>query len=100
MKNKDGRGEVKELAEARIRKLFALAKEEAGARPELAIRYVKLARELARKTQTRIPPVLKRGFCKKCMAPFTTKSRVRTKKGFLAYTCAGCGEKRRFGIKN
>ena len=97
MKARD-RGQVKEIAEARIRKLFEFAKEEARARPELAKRYIKLARELARKTQTKIPQELKKSFCKKCGLIFTTKSRVRTKKGLLVYTCQKCGEKRRFRI--
>ena len=98
MKARD-KGQVKEIAEGRIKKLFELAKEEAGKRPELATRYVKLARELARKTQTKIPQELKRAFCKKCGLVFTTKSRERTKKGLLVYTCAKCGEKRRFSIR-
>ncbi len=95
MKSRD-KGQVKEIAEKRIRKLFAMAKEEASERPELAERYVKLAREMARKTQTKIPQELKKAFCKKCMTPFTSASKVRTKKGFLVYTCVRCGERRRF----
>ncbi len=96
---KKDKGQVREIADRRIKKLFAMAKEEASKRPELAIRYVKLAREMARKTQTKIPKDLKRSFCKKCRIPFTTASRVRTKNGFLVYACASCGEKRRFMIK-
>lgn len=91
---------VKEIAEKRIRKLFEIAKEEARKRPALAKRYIKLARELARKTQTKIPPELKKAFCKKCMTPFTGSSKARTRKGFLVYTCAKCGERRRFKISN
>jgi len=94
------KGQIREIAERRIKKLFALAKEEAKNRPELARRYVKLAREIARKTQTKIPGNLKRSFCKKCGLPFTTASKVRTKRGLIVYTCTSCGEKRRFGIRS
>mgnify|MGYP001614831874 CR=1 FL=1 len=99
MKAKD-KGQTREIAERRVGKLFEMAKDEAKARPELSKRYVKLAREIARKTQTKIPQELKRNFCKKCGLPFTARSKARTKKGFLVYTCAGCGEKRRLKIKN
>ncbi len=93
---KKDKGQVKEIAGGRIKRLFELAKQEAKVRPELSVRYVKLAREMARKAQTKIPRELKRGFCKKCTTPFTTVSKVRTKNGFLIYSCVKCGKKRRF----
>lgn len=93
------KAKVKGIAEKRIKRLFEIAKEEASKRPKLAKRYVSLARELARKAQVQIPRQLKRSFCKKCNAPFTPRSRVRTSKGFVVYSCFSCGVKRRFKIK-
>ena len=89
---------MKGIAEKRIKKLFSIAKEEGVKRPVLAKRYVKLARELARKAQVKIPIRLMRSFCKKCDAPYTSLSRVRTNKGFVVYNCFRCGVKRRFKI--
>ncbi|OYT41612.1 ribonuclease P [Candidatus Pacearchaeota archaeon ex4484_26] len=92
---KDAKAKIKKLAERRIRKLFQLAKKE---EPALAKRYIRLAREIARKTQTKIPIQLKRSFCKKCNLPFTKATKVRIKNGFIIYTCV-CGAKRRFKVK-
>ena len=88
------------LAEKRIKRLFELAKEEAVRRPAFSRRYVSLAKELARKTQTEIPKQLKRSFCKKCNTPYTAASRVRTKRGFLVYTCLHCGARRRLKLNS
>lgn len=92
------RDRVREIALKRIQKLFNLARKERS--KQYAIRYIKLAREIARKTQTRIPKELKRGFCKKCNMPFSSRTKVRIKNKILIYTCNNCGEKRRFKIKN
>ena len=89
---------VKRIAEKRIERLFELAGEESARKPAFARRYVKLARELARKAQVQIPRQLKRSFCKKCNTPFTAKSRIRTKRGFVVYACLNCGARRRFKI--
>lgn len=90
-------GKVKAVAGSRIRKLFNIARQEADKRPALAKRYVNLARQLARKSQTQIPKELKRSFCKKCELPFTARTRTRTSKGFLVKECV-CGAKRKFKV--
>ena len=96
MKQKD-KTKTKEIAERRIRHLFELAKEEAEKRPAYARRYIELARQLARKTQTKIHENLRKSFCKECNLLFTAANKVRTKNGFLVYTCS-CGAKRKFKI--
>lgn len=89
---------TKVIAEKRIKQLFELANKEAKNRPAYARRYIEIAREIARKSQTKIPLPLKRSFCKKCNLPFFPSTKIRTKKGFVIYTC-GCGARRRFKIK-
>ena len=91
---------TKEIAAKRISRLFEIAREEAAKRPALARRYVKLAQELARKSQTKMPKNLRRSYCKECLLPFTSAGKVRTKKGFAVYTCSECGARRRFRIGN
>ena len=56
----------KEIARERIETLFKEAKKVFNKDKSLANRYVKLARELAMKYKIRIPPPLKRRFCKHC----------------------------------
>ncbi|MBU2496673.1 MAG: RNAase P [Nanoarchaeota archaeon] len=95
-KNKSQKEKVKEIAEKRIRKLFYLAEENLSSKPLLARRYIFLARQLERKTQTKIPKELKRSFCKKCNL-LLKSGKTRIKKGFKVHICE-CGKVRRIKI--
>jgi len=91
MKRRD-KAKEKDVAKQRIKTLFEQAalrwKEDVG----LANRYVTLARKIAMKYKVRIPPTLKRRFCKHCYAYFVPgfTCRVRTKEGKVVYTCFSC----------
>lgn len=80
------------IAKERIKRLFELAEKHFKSNPSIAKRYVTLARKIATRTNTRIPPKLKAKFCKKCfnyMKPGVNQ-RVRTKKGKIVRTCLIC----------
>ena len=82
----------KKIAQERLQKLFQQADEIFSAHPELANRYVILARTLAMKARTRIPRELKRRFCKHCQSylRFGVNARVRTREGKVVISCLVC----------
>ena len=88
----------RELVLERIKILFKEAKEAFKKDPKLADRYVKLARELAMKYKVRIPPILKRRFCKHCYSYLvpSVNLRVRTRNGKVVYYCLNCKKYMRF----
>ncbi len=54
------------IALERIYRLFELAGQEFGAKPDRSKRYVELARKLSSRNKAPIPAELKKRFCKKC----------------------------------
>ncbi|MEM5812512.1 MAG: ribonuclease P, partial [Candidatus Aenigmatarchaeota archaeon] len=68
------------IAMERVERLFSLAEEEFGKKPERSNNYVALARKIAMRYNVRIPPELKRRFCKSCHKYLKPgiNSRVRT----------------------
>ena len=90
-KRRDKRKE-KEIAKERIDKLFEQAQERWKEDLTLANRYITLARKIAMKYKVRIPPLLKRRFCKHCYAYFVPGEtcRVRTREGQVVYSCFSC----------
>ena len=88
----------KELVLERISILFKEAKTAFKKDPKLANRYVKLARELAMKYKVRIPPTLKRRFCKHCYSYLvpSVNLRVRTRNNKVVYYCLNCKKYMRF----
>jgi ribonuclease P protein subunit RPR2 len=88
----------KEIARERIKVLFKQAKEVFNKNKSLANRYIKLARELAMKYKIRIPPELKRRFCKHCYKYLMPGKnvRVRTREGKVVYYCLECKKYMRF----
>ena len=88
----------KEIAKERIQILFKQARDMFKKDSKLSNRYVKLARELAMKYKIRIPPELKRRFCKHCYAYlFPSKNvRIRTRQGKVIYYCLNCKKYMRF----
>lgn len=89
------KNQLKETALERIEILF----EEAKKTPSKANRYVELARKLAMKVNLRIPRSLKRTYCKHCSNYFKQGNyRVRTKNGYVVYTCFTCKKYSKFKI--
>ncbi|HIH16052.1 MAG TPA: ribonuclease P [Candidatus Diapherotrites archaeon] len=84
---------VEALALERIYRLFELA--EAEAKPERAKRYVELARKISARNKARIPPELKKRFCKKCNS--MNVQVAATKLGWRTVKCGDCGAERKAG---
>ncbi len=91
----------REIARERIEILFKQAKEKFSKNPKLSNRYVKLARGLAMKVKVRIPPDLKRKFCKHCYSYLVPSKnlRVRTHNTKVIYYCFECKKYMRFPYK-
>lgn len=90
---------VQQFARERIQKLFAEAAEVYKKQPELAHRYVKLAKNLAMKWKTGFPRELKRQYCKHCLHYLVPgwNCRVRITGKTITYFCMDCKHQRRFG---
>jgi len=88
--------EEQDIALERIKVLFAEA--EKAADLELANDYVAMARKIAMKYNVKIPPALKRKFCKHCNSYLKpgVNLRVRTNKGKVVYYCMNCKKYMRF----
>ena len=91
----------KDIARERIQILFKEARDVFKKKPRLADRYVYLARKIAMKYKVRIPPELKRKFCKYChtyLVP-SVNCRVRVQRGKVVYYCMKCKKFMRFVLK-
>ncbi len=92
---------IRIIAKERIEKLFRLASDCYGEDPDLANRYVELARKIGMKCQVRIPKRFKMFFCKECNSFLVSgvNSRIRTRrdgKGKVIITCLKCGTIKRY----
>ncbi|NQU98059.1 ribonuclease P [Candidatus Woesearchaeota archaeon] len=89
------------IARERIDKLFSQADEVFSENPELADRYVDLARKIAMKFKVRLKSEYKRKFCKHCYKYLRSgvNARVRTQSGKLVYSCFSCKKFSRFTLK-
>lgn len=90
------KAERKRIAMERIERLFELAEQAFGRRPELSDRYVRLAWRIATRYNVRFPPGLKRKFCRGCLSFWrpgaTCRVRIRPKPSSrLVITCLKCG---------
>jgi len=89
--------EAKDIAKQRIRILFEMADSMFHVKPELAHRYVELARRIAMRCRVRIPRYLRRRFCHKCgkfLRP-GVNARIRLAKRrspHVVITCFECGK--------
>ncbi|MEK6900937.1 MAG: ribonuclease P protein component 4 [Nanoarchaeota archaeon] len=90
-----------EIAEKRIRTLFAQAQEMFPHNTALANRYVSLARKIAMKVKTKIPLELKRRYCKHCYRYLLpgVNARVRTRQGKVVISCLECKKFMRIPLK-
>lgn len=93
--------DLRHIAEERIAILFQHAEQEFPTRPELANRYVELARKIAMRMQVPIRPDFSMKYCKGCNSYLvigkTVRIRLQPEKGYMLYTCLNCGNKRKFG---
>ena len=89
------------IAKERIESLFKQADETFDSDSALSDRYVSLARKISMKFKVRIPPKLKRRFCKHCYTFLVPgkNCRVRTHEGKVVYTCSKCKGFMRFPYK-
>jgi len=94
----------KEIARERIERLFELAEQVFHEDRKLANRYVELSWRIATRYNVRIPPHLKRKFCRKCLSylvPGASCSvRTRSKPRRLIITCFNCGHIVRLPLEN
>ena len=96
--------QIERIAIERIKTLFKLAEEIFPSDPNLAQRYIELARKIAMRTRLRLPIEMRRRFCRYCntfLVPGAT-SRTRIKQHrepHVAITCLKCGETTRIPIR-
>jgi ribonuclease P protein subunit RPR2 len=86
-------GDFRAIAAERVERLFDLADASFPDRPELSDRYVRLAWRLKTKYNLRLPPHLRRKFCRKCLSFWKpgVSCRVRVRRGDVTITCLRCG---------
>lgn len=90
-----------DLAKQRIGRLFAMAAEAYAKRPDLADRYVDIARRISMRHRVSIPRELKRNVCKECYSYLRpgSNARIRTDGQNVVITCLKCGGIRRYPYK-
>ncbi|RDE16543.1 MAG: ribonuclease P [Candidatus Thorarchaeota archaeon] len=97
------KAEMRKLAHERIEILWGQALSVATTRPELARRWMNIAKALGRRTRVKIPRHISRRLCKECgsvLIPGQT-SRVRLRHNrstHVSVTCLNCGAIRRFPV--
>jgi ribonuclease P protein subunit RPR2 len=92
------------IAQERIRILFQQAEQTFPEDPDLAQRYVDLARRIAMRTRTHLPRDLRRRICRNCKAYLvpgaTSRTRIRQRREpHVATTCLKCGHTTRIPLK-
>lgn len=99
MRNNNRQETEKSIALDRIKNLFDLADENFSKRKDLSNAYVTLARKISMRQKVRIPPLLKRKFCKHCHTFLKqgANCRVRLTEGHVTYFCLECKKYMRFG---
>ena len=88
----------RKIALERIEELFSNADAEFSTDPLISNKYVALARKISMKYKMRIPPALKRRFCKHCHSYLKQgkNCRVRVSDGKVVYYCLECKKFMRF----
>ena len=92
------------IAQERIRILFQQAEQTFPEDPDLAQRYVDLARRIAMRTRTHLPRDLRRRICRNCKAYLvpgvTSRTRIRQRREpHVAITCLKCGHTTRIPLR-
>jgi ribonuclease P protein subunit RPR2 len=92
------------IALQRVHTLFHLAKEVIREDPELAQRYVKIARKIAMKTKLRLPKEYRNLICRHCKSfiypGVNCRIRIQQKREpHIVITCINCGEHSRITMR-
>ena len=92
---------IEQVIKERIKQLFKQAALQFNKNKSLANRYVTLARKIQMKVRIRMPPEVKRRFCKHCYKYLQpgVNSRVRTRKRKVIISCLECKKFMRIPIK-
>jgi ribonuclease P protein subunit RPR2 len=95
---------TKQIARQRFQILFQQAKLVNKTNPQLAQRYITVARKIAMSARMRFPVVYRRQICKECNALLVPgeSCRVRIKprrEPHVVVTCLNCGNQTRIPIK-
>ncbi|MCS7373743.1 MAG: ribonuclease P [archaeon GB-1867-097] len=95
---------IRDLARQRINRLFILADSIFHESPELANRYVQLARLISMRCKVRIPNKWRRRFCHHCGAFLVpgVNCRVRIRNNRMKHiviTCFSCNRQMRYPIE-
>jgi len=95
---------TKEIAMERIRTLFRLARETIREDPELAQRYVEIARKIAMRTKVRLPREYRRQVCRHCksfvLPSVNCRIRIQSRREpHVVVTCFNCGKQTRIPLK-
>ncbi len=91
------RAKIKEIALKRIKILFNLAREVLHERPDLAQRYVEIARKIAMRTRTRMPKENRLLICRHCkrfiFPGVSARVRIQPRREpHIVITCLYCGK--------
>ena len=95
---------TKQIALQRIHTLFSLAKEVVNEDPELAQRYVRIARRIAMRTRLRLPQEYRSLICRKCksfiLPGVNCRIRIQQRREpHMVITCLNCGGHTRIPLK-
>jgi ribonuclease P protein subunit RPR2 len=101
LKDKSKKPSTKLIARERIAILFAQARRVYAESPELANRYVELARRISMRQRCRIDREFRRQFCHHCYAYLVPgrNMRVRVHRGNVVVTCHECNRRTRYRIE-
>ena len=101
MKDKSRKPQIKQIARERIAILFGQAQRVYAESPELANRYVELARRISMRQRCRIDREFRRQFCHHCYAYLVPgrNMRVRVHRGNVVVTCRACNRITRYRIE-
>ena len=96
---------TKRIALQRVHSLFSLAKEVIREDPELAQRYVKIARKIAMGTKLRLPREYRRLVCRHCksfiLPGVNCRVRIQSRREpHVVITCLNCGKHSRMPLKD
>jgi len=95
---------IRKIALKRIKRLFELAKEMSHDDPELAQRYVNIARRIAMRARVRLPREYRRMICRKCKSfiipGFNCRVRIQPRREpHIVITCFKCGAHMRIPLR-
>ena len=96
--------DTRQIAKQRMQILFQQAEEVFRTNPQLASRYVEVARKIAMSAKIRLPTKCKRRICRNCNALLVpgNNCRVRVKQRrepHLVVTCLACGHQTRILLR-